>query len=167
MGNIIIDSELLNNVINEINPETLVEWYCLTQYDIKTMQNRLESYDSETWHRISHMPLPDDFIRVFKHKLDWKWISAIQQLNENFIEEFQDYVEWNEISQSQNFSESFISEFQNKVNWRRISMKQNISEDFIWEFQHDVAWNEYLLTKDFPKNLSKGFRIKFTGLGCA
>jgi hypothetical protein len=46
LGNIIIDSELLNNVINEINPETLVEWYCLTQYDLKTMQNRLESYGS-------------------------------------------------------------------------------------------------------------------------
>ena len=57
------------------------------------MQNRLESYDSETWHRISQVSLYDDFIRVFKHKLDWKWISAHQPLKENFIEEFQDYVD--------------------------------------------------------------------------
>jgi hypothetical protein len=34
-GQIIIHSELFMNVINEIKPETLVEWYCLTRYDIK------------------------------------------------------------------------------------------------------------------------------------
>ena len=50
LGNIIIDSELFNNVVDEINPETLVEWYCLTQNDLKNMRNRLESYDNGVWH---------------------------------------------------------------------------------------------------------------------
>jgi hypothetical protein len=81
------------------------------------MQNRLESSGSKLWHQISRMLLSDNFIRTFKQKLDWKWITAHQPLNENFIEEFQSYVDWNEISQSQNLSESFIREFQNKVNW--------------------------------------------------
>ena len=110
-GSIIIDSELLNNVINEIKPETLVEWYCLTQYDIKIMKNKLENYDSKVWHQISQIPFSDDFIQTFKHKLKWKWISSHQPINEDFINEFQGYVDWNEISQAQNISESFIREF--------------------------------------------------------
>jgi hypothetical protein len=48
------------------------------------------------------MTHPDDFIRDFKKKVDWRWISAYHPLNENFIEEFKDFVDWDAVSQYQN-----------------------------------------------------------------
>jgi hypothetical protein len=63
--------EVLNKTINEISPETLVEWYNRTQYSLHTIQNKLKSADDSVWQRIGQMALSDDFIRDFKTKLDW------------------------------------------------------------------------------------------------
>jgi len=93
-----MEVELLNKTINEINPETLVEWYSSTQYSLQTIQNKLKSADDSVWQRLSQMALSDDFIRDFKTKLDWGLISSNLPLNENFILEFQDFIDWNEVS---------------------------------------------------------------------
>jgi hypothetical protein len=131
--------ELLNKTINEITPETLVEWYNLTQYNFETIQNKLKSANDSVWLKISQIVLFDDFIREFKKKLNWSWISANQPLSEIFMGEFQDFVDWEAISQYQILSEEFIRDHQDKVNWRKISMKQTLSEDFMREFQNHVA----------------------------
>jgi hypothetical protein len=80
--------------MNEIRPETMVEWYNLAQYNLKTMQDKMENYKISVWGQISQMPLSDNFIRDFKKKLDWKWISTHQSLNENLIREFQNFIDW-------------------------------------------------------------------------
>jgi hypothetical protein len=100
--------ELLNKTINEISPETLAEWYNLTQYSLQTIQNKLKNADDFVWAQISQMPLSDNFIRDFQDKLDWGWISTNLPLNENFIEEFQHFIDWEPVSQYQTISEQFI-----------------------------------------------------------
>jgi hypothetical protein len=89
----------------------------------------------------AHQKLSEDFIREFKDKVDWTYISIRQNLSEDFIREFQDKVDWDNISEFQKLSEDFIREFQNKVNWLYISEFQKLSEDFIREFQNKVNWN--------------------------
>jgi len=34
--------------------------------------------------------LPENFVRKFKDKVDWDYISACQELSKEFIEEFRD-----------------------------------------------------------------------------
>ena len=55
--------------------------------------------------------LNEDFIREFKDKVDWDYISTYQYLSENFIEEFKDYVNWNDIIIYQILSEKSIIKF--------------------------------------------------------
>jgi len=61
-----MEVELLKKTINEISPETLVEWYNSTQYSLKTIQNKLKSAHGSVWQGINQMALSDDFIRDFK-----------------------------------------------------------------------------------------------------
>ena len=100
---------MLNKTINEITPETLVKWYNLTQYNLQTIQNKLKNANDCVWAPISQMVLSDDFIRDFKTKLDWCWISTNSPLNENFIGEFQDEVDWEAVSQFQALSDTVYS----------------------------------------------------------
>jgi hypothetical protein len=72
----------------------MVEWYNSAQYGLRNMQDKLENYNEGVWGQISQMSLSNDFIRDFKKKLDWKWISTHQSLNENFIREFQNFADW-------------------------------------------------------------------------
>jgi type I site-specific restriction endonuclease len=103
-----MNSELLNPTINEITTQTLAEWYNVTQSNLETIQNKLKNTNDSVWLQIGQMALSDDFIRDFKEKLNWDWISTNLPLNENFIEEFQDFVDWEAISEQQNLSEEFI-----------------------------------------------------------
>jgi 5-methylcytosine-specific restriction endonuclease McrBC regulatory subunit McrC len=80
-----MNTELLRKTLNEISPETLVEWHNLAQYNLQTIQNKLENANEAAWLQISQMALSDDFIRDFKDKLIWECISANLPLNENFI----------------------------------------------------------------------------------
>jgi hypothetical protein len=45
LGSLIIDAGLIDKIMNEIKPETMVEWYNLAQYDLKTTQDKLEYYN--------------------------------------------------------------------------------------------------------------------------
>jgi len=136
--------ELSNKTINEISPETLVEWYNLTQYSLQTIQNKLKNTNDSVWLQISQMALSD-----------------------NFIGEFQDFIDWEAVSQYQTLSEQLIRDLQDKVNWGLISMKPNLSEDFIREFRNRVAWVLVSSHELFLKVLLKSFKIKFISLGCA
>jgi len=100
--------KLLDKTINEITPETLVAWYNLTHHNLETIQNNLKNANDYVWQQINEMALSDDFIREFKTKVDWSWISTHLPLNENFIEEFQDFIDWEAISQYQTLSDDFI-----------------------------------------------------------
>jgi hypothetical protein len=80
--------ELLKKTINEISPETLVEWYMLVQNSSKTMHDKLENYGTSVWQEISQKPLTEDFIRDFQDKVDWEKIACYQNLSERFLTDF-------------------------------------------------------------------------------
>ena len=142
--------ELLNKTIDEITPETLVEWYNLTQYNLETLHNKLKKANDSVWLQISQMALSDDFIRDFKTKLNWRWISANYPLNENFMEEFQDFVDLEAVSEYHKLSEDFIREFQDKVDWKKISRHQTFSEKFLIKFKNKIDW--YTVTEEPIQN---------------
>jgi len=41
-----------------------------------------------------YQTLSEDFIREFKDRVSWYWISEHQILSEDFIKKFKDKVEW-------------------------------------------------------------------------
>ncbi len=88
--------------------------------------------------------MSENFIREFKDKVDWDFISQYQRLSENFIREFQYYVNWNNISKYQILSENFIREFQDQVNWIFISKYQKLSSNFIKKFNLYISKNNWL-----------------------
>ncbi len=84
--------------------------------------------------------LSESFIRKFKDKVNWWYVSMNQKLSESFIKEFKDKVNWYHISRYQNLSESFIREFKDKIDWSTISIYQKLSESFIREFKDNIYW---------------------------
>ena len=81
-----------------------------------------------------------EFIREFKDKVDWRWISYNQTLSETFIREFKEQVYWEWISIYQSLSEPFIKEHAEQVHWDWISKYQSLSEAFIREHAEQVHW---------------------------
>lgn len=70
-----MDIKLLNKTINEITPETLVEWYNVAHQNLETIQNKLKNAKDYVWQQMNQMALSDDFIREFKQK----WIGVRYQ----------------------------------------------------------------------------------------
>ena len=106
------------------------------------------------WEKISvEKSLSEEFIGVFKDKVNWLSISLFQNLSEQFISDFEDFVIWKYISNGQMLSEDFIREHQNILNWSYITEKQKLSNEFLHEFQHRIDWEWisqfFKLTDDF------------------
>jgi hypothetical protein len=59
-----IDSESLNKVSNKINPEILIECYCLTQHDFKICKINWKVVTIKLWQQISGIILPDDLFEL-------------------------------------------------------------------------------------------------------
>jgi hypothetical protein len=90
---------LFNKITGEIAPHTLVEWYNVTEKNLKTVEHKLNSFGVYTW-QICRMILSDDFIGKFQDKMDWRYISSNYPLTEIFIEEFPDKINWEAVSRS-------------------------------------------------------------------
>jgi hypothetical protein len=135
-----MDPILLNKIIHETTYETTVELYKLAQQNLEVLRDNLKSYSDAVWEQISQTALPDNFIREFKDKVDWRWISGNNPLYEDFIQEFEAFVDWEAVSRYQNLSEDFIRNYKDKVDWKWISRYQSLSEDFIREFQDKMEW---------------------------
>jgi hypothetical protein len=102
----------------------------------KEIEKICKEYDTEF-----DPTLSKDFIREFKDKVDWYYISRHQKLSEDFIREFKDKIDWENISEYQKLSEGFIREFKDQVNWNQISAYQKLSEGFRKEFNIEVRDN--------------------------
>ena len=96
---------------------------CITQLIYKILNNKT----NKEWISISKILLAEEFIREFRDRVHWIYISYIQKLSEKFIREFRDRVKWGCVSLKQKLSEDFIREFRNIVNWYWITRYQNLS----------------------------------------
>jgi hypothetical protein len=61
--------------MNEIRPETMVEWYNFAQYNLTTMQDKLENHNTSVWGQISQTSLMNLFETLRKN-----WIGNGYQL---------------------------------------------------------------------------------------
>ena len=102
---------------------------------IKWEQYYNPDFDWDNWEFYADNTLTEDFIREFKDKVDWEYISEFQKLSEDFIREFKDNVSWSFVSINQKLSENFIREFQDKVDWFLIYAYQTLSKEFKEEFK--------------------------------
>jgi hypothetical protein len=120
-----------------------------------------EFKDKVDWYYISrYQELSEDFVRKFKDEVDWVYISIHQKLSENFIREFRDKVNWTNISEHQKLSEDFIQEFKDRVDWYYISGYQKLSEDFIREFKDRINWNHIFIYQKLSEDFIREFRDK-------
>ena len=132
------DSVLLYHLSTQCNSHTLKQLSKVNNKFRKQLRPIIiKQLTPNDWILISKKNLSEDFIREFKDKVFWYFISKYQTLTEDFIREFKHKVYWSCISRFQTLSEDFIREFQHKVVWVWISRYQTLSEDFIREFQHN------------------------------
>ena len=119
---------------------------------------------------IEHYNL-DCSVEEFKEKADWIDISFNQKLSEDFIKEFKDKVVWYWISYT--LSEDCIREIKDYIDWNYIPVSQfhNLSEDFIWEIKDTIGEDNFdyclekgLLTKKFVKEKMKVTRFDLMDL---
>ena len=68
-------------------------------------------FDWEDFELYADNILFENFIREFKDKVDWYYISEYQKLSEDFIREFKDNVNWKFITKYQKLTKAFIREF--------------------------------------------------------
>ena len=79
---------------------------------------------------------------ISKNEINWTKISTqYQKLSEPFIRKFKNRVNWEYISICQKLSENFIREFKGRVDWFWILRYQTLSEDFIRELKDDIPWS--------------------------
>ena len=79
-----------------------------------------------------------DFLREFRHKINWTDVSMRYPLTEDLIREFQNYVNWGVISACQILSERFIEEFKDRVYWGDVLEFQDVSAQFVERMKDKV-----------------------------
>lgn len=73
-----------------------INWGRMITY-ITTQSDSFDEYisileENNLWHLISANDLPIDFIREWKDKLDWKYLSMVKYFTDEELKEFSDYV---------------------------------------------------------------------------
>lgn len=73
-----------------------INWSRMITY-ITTQSDSFDEYisileENNLWHLISANDLPIDFIREWKDKLDWKYLSMVKYFTDEELKEFSDYV---------------------------------------------------------------------------
>ncbi len=101
-----------------------------------------------SWYQV----LSEDFIREFKYKLNWYFISRRQKLSEDFIREFKNEVRWASICQKQVLSDEFIIEHKDYVSWGVLSWCRESSRKFKY-LMHDKVYIKKIKTTDNPKEV--------------
>jgi len=126
----------------EISDQTYSEDF-LEEFKDHIIWNYIFSYSSYT-NKFSEAFLIRN-VECYDNDECWSDISSNQDLTENFMEMFKDKVNWFLISVRQHLSEVFIRKHKDKVIWSRIILYQNhLSEDFLWEMREYIDFKQAL-----------------------
>lgn len=105
----------------------------------------------------------DDFIRINKNRVDWRYISSMKCKGESFAIEFKDYIVWeifmkyhpmseelirkcidviplNLLVKTQKLSEKFIEDYLDRLDPILITIHQTLSNDFINRHSDRFDW---------------------------
>lgn len=116
-----------------------INWGRMITY-ITTQSDSFDEYisileENNLWHLISANDLPIDFIREWKDKLDWKYLSMVKYFTDEELKEFSDYITISEkiIPESifiEDFNPAFDSEeLEKKINEYFVATKPIVKGD--------------------------------------
>lgn len=94
----------------------IIKYQCMSESLIREMLHIhndpiIENGSELIWY---YQVVSEDFIREFKDRVNWYYISMSQILSEDFIREFEDNVVWYNIRKYQILSREFLEEFRDK-----------------------------------------------------
>jgi len=117
----------------------------------------VENIDRTDWDHIIIVLKPTElFIREFRNKLNWYYVSKYQILSEAFIDEFNEHIYWEILYYKGIYSNNFIDKYSTKLNWDKLSRYIDLSENFMDTYGHKINWyhisynhnlTEYLIEK--------------------
>lgn len=98
-------------------------------------------------------PLPEEFIRKYRNRLNWTFISGMKTLTIEFLVEHDDFLKWDLINYKRAFPDWFIQKYKDKLSWEYISYDQSLSLQQVEKFKNYVSW----YTVSYRYNLDKEF----------
>ena len=107
-------------------------------------------YAKLNWEEISAQPLLNEFILTFEHMLDWKVLSARNELDENLMRKHAEELDWSRIS-GHKLSIQFLRDFKEKIIWKHFPYYRYRSNNFktiqllISEFGGFIDWTKMII----------------------
>lgn len=95
----------------------------------------------------------ESFMRKYKDKLSWEFLSIGGRLSEEFIREMKDYVVWRNICTWSKLTDSFIREMKDKVDWVGVSRYQDLSWNLIEEFHNRIHFDMLYINEHIKEDV--------------
>ena len=103
-----------------------------------------------------------EFLRRFKHKVDWKEISHTMtfiRINDyQMFREFPHHLDWVLISRWDFICEAFIDEFHDKLDWDILCSSQGLTEFLLQKYSHLLQWKSLRRNQHVPIVLLNKYR---------
>lgn len=97
--------------------------------ELKYEEFELDSFDWEYEPFYMSFNFSSEFLRRFKYKLNWIYISYFVSLTEDMIIEFKDFIDWPTISQNQVLTEKILIEYETYIYWPGFITNDKISSN--------------------------------------
>jgi hypothetical protein len=91
--------------------------------------------------------LDEEFLDMFKHKIDWYMVCVYQTLSEEYIFNNKANLCWRPILLHQNLTFTLIDMFMNEIDWEIFSSGRILPEEIIEYYEDKLLW-DYLVIKD-------------------
>lgn len=95
---------------------------------------------------------------------DWEHISETEDifLYENFVHLFKDKLNWDKISYNEHLSSSFLLKFNNYIHWDIVSINLCLSVEIISELFYFLIWDLLPVNKHFTEKIASAFNYMWT-----
>ncbi len=93
MNTVVISNKIFKILMNNVNLEAL---FTESEESKQFLEEHLDIIDENNWSEVSNRScLSIDFVRKYKHKLDWVCLSENTIQNDDVLLEFGDLIDWN------------------------------------------------------------------------
>jgi hypothetical protein len=127
------------------------------QFTHKTFDNLFE-ISINSWVDIiidNENELSEEFIELYKNKIDWYIICIYQKFSDKFIERNYKNIQWDTLVIHKNISKYILNKFSDNINWELYSTNPYLNE-YIIDIYHDkFNWNILQLKNSSNKFIQK------------
>ena len=173
-------SDLVNNMIDtklNMNKNESTKLYeTLTAAEVKKLLTYYDTddeyenddndensmYNFDSWCTILKSKIRTvEFIRQFKERLNWSFISFYNDMTDDFVREFADYINWYKINHTK-LTTKFIKEFRDQIKWHEDSLCC-LDESIIMELTDLIDMSKVNYCK-YREMYSDEFLTEYTGV---